>query len=151
MLKLLNKILFYSKIIILIIDFIMTLYITLMMNSIYKDNFINLIRINLPFFLILIILVVSFFFKKGEDNIFFNITSFLALTTILIIDIRTIYDQNMVMWIKNSINFYYFRNQIKVIKILGYTIFLGNILIFCFDNNEKKDNFSKLVKKKILN
>lgn len=145
--KLINRILFFSKTIILIIDFILTFYITLMMNSNYNNSIIDLIRINFPLLLILIVLVVSFFFKKGYDNTLFNISSLLALITILIIDIRTIFDQNMVMWIKNSINFYYFKNQIKVIKTLGYSIFIGNMFIICFNNKKMNNDFSNLVTK----
>ena len=129
MLKLINRLLFFSKIIILLIDFVLTLYIMLMMNSIYNNGVLDIIMTCFSLFLILVIFVVSLIFKKGEDNIFFNISSFFALVTILIIDFRTIFDQNMVMWIKGNMNFYYFRNQLKIIKILGYLVFLGNLLV----------------------
>ncbi len=129
MLKIVNKIIFFLKVFLLLFDFIMTFYIMLMMNSYYENEILNIIFVCLPLFLVLIIFVVSFFFKEGDDNTLFNVSSFLALIAILIVEFRTITDQDMVMWEKISINFYYFRNQIKLIKILGYSIFIGNLLI----------------------
>ena len=140
MLKILNRIIFFTKVFLLLIDFVLTLYIMLMMNSVYQNEIVSLLFTCLPLFCVLIIFVISFFFKEGDNNTIFNISSLLALITILIITYRTIFDQNMVMWIKSNMNFYYFRNQIKIIKILGYSIFIGNLLIIYHDKKLKIKN-----------
>ena len=137
MLKIINRILFFSKIIILLIDFVLTLYILLMLNSYAENELMNLILVCLPLLLTLIVFVISFFFNKGNDHTLFNVASTLALIVILIIDIRTIFDQNMVMWTKGNLNFYYFRNQTRVIKILCYTIFINNLLVIFNKQTEK--------------
>lgn len=125
--KLVNGILFFIKIILLLFDFILTLYIMLLMNSLREGELLNLIMVCVPLLLSLIVFVVCFFFKIGNDNLLFNISSILALITILTVDFRTICDRNMVMWIKDNINFYYFRNNINLIKILCYSMFIGNL------------------------
>lgn len=127
MTKLINKVLFLIKIILLLLDFILTLYIMLMLNSMREGELGILITTCIPLLLVLIIFVVSFFFRKGNDNLLFNVSTILALLVILVIGIRTIFDQNMTMWIKDKMNFYYFRNQIDLIKILCYSIFFGNL------------------------
>ncbi len=125
--KLVNKVLFFIKIMLLLIDFVLTLYIMLMLNSMRDGELGNLILTCIPLLLILIIFVFGFFFRKGHDNLLFNVSTVLALVTILIINLRTLFDQNMVMWIKDNMNFYYFRNQIVLIKVLCYFIFFGNL------------------------
>ena len=140
MLKVINRILFFSKIIILLFDFSLTLYIMLMLNSYKEGELLNLIFICLPMLLTLIIFVVSFFFHKGTDNLIFNICSILALFTIFIIDIRTLFDENMVMWLKGNLNFYYFKNHIMLIKSMCYMIFIGNLLLISRDHIRNKNN-----------
>ena len=56
MLKLVNRILFFSKIIMLLMDFVLTLYIMLVMNSYHENNLGNIIITCLPLLLTLIIL-----------------------------------------------------------------------------------------------
>ena len=138
MFKLINKIIFFARIFVLLFAFIMTLYIMLMLNSYYKNEIVNLFLTCLPLLLILIIFVTGFFFQIGEDNFFFNLSSLFALVAILIIDVRAIADTNMVMWIKGNINFYYFKNNILLLKMLGYGIFFGNLLIIYHDYNLDK-------------
>ena len=129
MIKLLNKVLFYSKIMLLVVVFTITLYIALSMNAYYKSNIINLILLCLPFLLILIMFISSFFMSKWKDNLIYNMASNLAFIAILIIDFRTIFDKNMVMWIDGNMNFYYFQNSLLQISILAYGVFIGSILL----------------------
>lgn len=129
MIKLLNRILFFSKIILLLFDFVFTLYIMLMLNSNTEGELLNLIVTCLPFLLTLIVFVVSFFFNRGVNNMIFNICSILALITIFIIDFRALFDENMVMWLKGNLNFYFFKNNVRLIKLLCYMIFTGNLIL----------------------
>lgn len=138
MLKVVNRILFFSKIIILLFDFSLTLYIMLMLNSSREGELLNLFLTCIPIFLTLVIFVISFFFHKGTDNVIFNSCSLLALIAIFIIDFRTLFDQNMVMWVKDNINFYFFRNNVSLIKMLCYMIFIGNIILINNDYIKEK-------------
>lgn len=130
MIEMINKVMFYFKLILLLLVFTLTLYILFSMYDYYKTGFWNLILISLPLLLSLIMFVLSFFFKVGDDKTLFNVGCILALIAILIIDYRSIFDKNMVLWVKGKINFYYFQNQITQIKILCYSIFIGNLVLF---------------------
>lgn len=129
MLNMINKILFYAKIILLLFDFTITLYIMLMMQDYYGGNIGMIVSTFLPLFLVLIIFVVSLSFKKGSNNTLFNVVCLLAFISIAIIDCRTIFDKNMVLWVRGNLNFYYFENQIGQIRVFSYLIFLGNLIL----------------------
>lgn len=125
-----NSCLFYSKIIFLIIAFTLTLYILFSLNYYYHRDVVNILVIGIPLFLILLFFVLSLFKDKVKDNILFNLASILGIIAIIVIDYRTIFDSNMVLWIDSKMNFYYFINNLDGIKIMCYLILLGNVLLF---------------------
>ncbi len=139
MLELINKILFYLKVILLLIVFTLSLYIMLSMHAYYHSGIKDLLLVCIPLFLVLVIFVVSFFFKEGDTNTFFNVSCLLALIAILIIDYRTIFDKNMLLWIRGNLNFYYYQNQMTQIKILSYGIFIGNLALIIQDKMQRSD------------
>ena len=140
--SLINKMFFYGKTILHIIVFCLVLYIMLMMQDYYKDKILTLITTFIPMLLVLSVFIISFFFDKGNKNVFFNIANFFALLSISLICFRTLFDKNMIMGIKENINYYYFQNQLVQIKILSYMIFLGNgcLLYQEFVNKKNKEN-----------
>lgn len=125
-----NKILFYIKVILLLVAFTLSLYIMMMMYDRFGRGIMDLILLFIPMLLSLITFVVSFFFKDGNKSILFNVSSTLALLAIVIICLRALVDKNMVLNIKDGINYYYFENQLRQIKILMYMIFFGNLVLF---------------------
>lgn len=125
-----NKILFYIKVILLLVAFTLSLYIIMMMYDRFGRGIMDLILLFIPMLLSLITFVVSFFFKDGNKSILFNVSTVLALLAIVIICIRALIDKNMVLNIKDGINYYYFENQLRQIKILMYMIFFGNLVLF---------------------
>ena len=125
-----NSCLFYSKIIFLIIAFTLTLYILFSLNDYYHRDVVNILVIGIPLFLILLFFVLSLFKDDVKDNILFNLASILGIIAIIVIDYRTIFDSNMVLWIDAKMNFYYFINNLDGIKIMCYLILLGNVLLF---------------------
>ena len=139
--ELINKILFYLKLIFLLISFSIIMYILFMMYDDYNTGIISILLMFIPLFLVLVIFVVSFFFKEGHNHTMFNVASFLSLLAIFIISFRTLFDKNMVLWAKDGMNYYFFQNQMMQIKILCYAIFLGNILLIY---QEKKDLKEKM-------
>ncbi len=131
MANIINRIVLYLKVILLLYIFTLTLYIMLMMNDCFGNQITNIFLVSLPLLLVLIIFVLNLFFNQNRHNTFFNIGCFLALIAILMIDLRTIFDENMVSWVKNGMNYYYFQNQMTQIKLLCYLMFVGNLLLFC--------------------
>ena len=139
MINTINKALFYAKIILLLVVFSITLYILFLMQSYYGNQIETIISVFIPLFLLLIIFVVSFFFQEGNNNTLFNVSCFLSFLAMCIIDFRTIFDTNMVIWAKYNINLCFFENQILQIKILCYLMFLGNLLLI-FKEKYNKSN-----------
>ena len=125
-----NSCLFYSKIVFLIIAFTLTLYILFSLNDYYHRDVVNILVTGIPLFLILLFFVLSLFKDDVKDNIIFNLASILGIIAIIVIDYRTIFDSNMVLWIDAKMNFYYFINNLDGIKIMCYLILLGNVLLF---------------------
>ena len=134
--KIINKILFYVKVIFLLIAFVVTLYIMLMKNDINGSSMLSLISLFIPLLAVLTVFVFSLFLNNGNDNMFFNICCVLVLIAIIIIDYRTIFDKNIVSQYK--LNIIYFDGQIMHIKIMLYLIFIGNLMLVFKEKKEKK-------------
>lgn len=135
--KIINSLLFYSKIIFVLIAFTLMLYIVFSINDYYKRTVVNIVFLCIPMFLVLLMFILSIFNDKVKDNILFNAVSTLAYLAIIIIGYRTIFDQNMVLWIDGKMNFYYFENSLNNIIILNYLILAGNILLFVYSRKHK--------------
>ena len=135
MIKIINKILIYTKIILLLIAFTITLYILLLRMDYTSLGIGSILPLFIPLLLVLIVYVFSYFLNKGNDNIFYNVASILVLLSIIVIDYRTIFDNNI-----NSIyniNVGYFVVHSLKIEIMLYLTFLGNLMLII---NEKKKN-----------
>lgn len=133
--KLINKILFYTKVIFLLIAFVITLYILLIRMDTYSYSVFSILPLFIPLLLVLIIFVFSFFLNVGNDNMFFNIIGVLMLLAIIIIDYRTVFDSNIIS--KTKINLYFFDIQTSKIKIMLYLTFISNILLIILEKKKK--------------
>ena len=133
--KIINKILFYTKIILLLIVFTVTLYILFMKMDIYSKNIISLLPMFIPLLLVLIIFIFSLFLNIGKNNLFFNIVCVLVLLSIIIIDYRTLYDSNIIS--KVRFNFNYFDLLVNKMIFMLYLIFISNILLIIYDKKNK--------------
>jgi len=129
--KIVNSCLFYSKIILLIIAFTLTLYIVFSLNDYYRKDVINILSVGIPLFLILLLFVLSLFNDDIKDNVLFNLASIIGVIAIIVIDYRTIFDKNMVLWFNTKMNFHFFISNSNGIKIICYLIIIGNLLLFC--------------------
>ena len=157
MLKILNKIIFHIKNIMLPILLFVTIYIVSFMfqrigKEILGDSLMEFIGVILPFILLIIINLVNLFLKQKEvnDNIYYNITSLLVVGVIAIFCIRALFDENMLFLNKYSqhINFNYFSDQLATIKVMLYGLFIGNILLMIsgfIKIDEKSNNRKELV------
>ncbi len=151
MTKILNKLIYILKNILLPLTFIATIYITVFMfkrleKDIFGANLFEFLKVVIPFIILLILILVNSFLniKTVKDNIFYNLTSFIVLITISIFCYRALLDQNMFLWHKYgyNINFNYFSDQIASIQVMLYGLSLANILLIIKDklNVDKKVN-----------
>ena len=142
MTKILNKLIYILKNILLPLTFIATIYITVFMfkrleKDIFGANLFEFLKVVIPFIILLILILVNSFLniKAVKDNIFYNLTSFIVLITISIFCYRALLDQNMFLWHKYgyNINFNYFSDQIASIQVMLYGLSLANILLIIKD------------------
>ena len=142
MIKILNKLIYILKNILLPLTFIATIYITVFMfkrleKDIFGANLFEFLKVVIPFIILLILILVNSFLniKTVKDNIFYNLTSFIVLITISIFCYRALLDQNMFLWHKYgyNINFNYFSDQIASIQVMLYGLSLANILLIIKD------------------
>ena len=133
--KLINKILFYMKVIFLLIAFVITLYILLIRMDTYSYSVLSLFPLFIPLFLVLIVFVFSFFLNIGNDNMFLNIVCVLMLLAIIIIDYRTVFDSNIIS--KTKINLYFFDIQTSKIKNMLYSACISNLLLMILEKKKK--------------
>ena len=136
MIKTFNKIIFYLKIIFLLIAFSFSLYISFMKMNTTSSNILTILPIFIPFVILLVIFVFDLFLDWKESNLFFNLISILAFTAIIIITIRTIFDKNIVVY-PSQINLgYYDMHDIKI-KMILYLMIIGNICLIIYENSNK--------------
>ena len=142
MIKLLNKLLYYLKNLLLPILFAITIYIISFMytrlgKSIFGDSLLEFLNILIPFFLLMVSWVLNIVLKQKsvQENLFYNFTSVFALTTIAVFCYRTILDKNMILWYKynHNINFNYFSDQIIAIRILLYGLIIADVLLVLYE------------------
>ena len=155
MTKILNKLIYILKNILLPLTFIATIYITVFMfkrleKDMFGANLFEFLKVVIPFIILLILILVNSFLniKTVKDNIFYNLTSFIVLITISIFCYRALLDQNMFLWHKYgyNINFNYFSDQIASIQVMLYGLSLANILLIIKD----KLSVDKKVNKKVI-
>lgn len=133
--KLINKILFYAKIIFLIISFVITLYILLIRMDTNGLSAWSIFPLFIPLFFVLIVFVFSFFLNIGNDNLMFNLSCVLVLLAIILIDYRTLFDNNIIS--NTQINLNYFNLQSSKMKIMLYLTCFSNILLMIYEKKKK--------------
>ena len=157
MLKILNKLFYILKNIILPITFVATIYIiTFMFKRLEKElfgaNFMEFLSTVAPYLILMILYIINSFLnqKSVKDNFFYNLVSFFVLVTIFIFCYRGLFDQNMYLWHKYSynMNFNYFADQLAPIKVMLYGLSLANVF-FMVNGYIKEEIEEKKVNKKV--
>ena len=148
--KILNIIFYILKFILYLVSLGLTFFIILSMYNRVGKTFIDLIPIFLPFLLLILICIINIIFSQKSviNNIFYNLTSCLALATICFVSYRAIFDKGMVLnkIMGYNIDFTYFSDFIPFMKIMIYGLVIGNIF---FMYKEKKNKDIKPIAKKI--
>ncbi len=135
MVKIINKILFYSKIVFLLIAFVITLYILLIRMDTYGLSPLSIFPLFIPLLLVLIAFVFSFFLGIGNDNLFYNLACVLVLLAIIVIDYRVVFDNNIIS--KTTVNLNFFDLHTTKIKIMLYLTTVSNILLMIYEKKYK--------------
>ena len=133
--KIINKILFYTKMVFLLVAFTLTLYILFIRMDTYELSALSIFPLFIPLLLLLIIFVFSLFLNVGRDSIFYNIVCVLVLLSIIIIDYRTVFDSNIIS--KTNINLYFFDLATSKIKVMLYITLISNILLIIYEKKNK--------------
>ena len=154
MIKIINKLCYYIKNILLPIVFFATLYILGFMfqrlnKQVFGANFLEFVQVALPFVILIILLIVNTLLKhyNVKNCFFYNFTSFLVMLTIFFFCYRALFDKNMYMWHKYTykINFNYFSDQIGPIKVMLYMLSFANVVLIIEEylkkTPKKKDDF----------
>ena len=136
MVNLINKVLFFAKILSLPVAFSFTLYILFMQIDYNNQSILTIFPLFLPFLSLLIIYVFGFMFNKNNDNLLNNLVSLLVFLAIIIVSFRTIFDHNIIHPV-STINFDFFERQEVRIKLLLYLVLISNLGLLYL---EKKKN-----------
>ncbi len=130
--KILNIIFAVLKYILLLGAFAITLFIMVRMNVRLEKSFITLMPEFIPFLIIFLLFIINLVFKQEgvNNNIFYNLTSCIIFTTIIVVGYRAFADKNMVLNEKYGygIDFNYFNTFISYMKIMLYGLSVSNLL-----------------------
>ena len=143
--KILSRAFYLLKYILLIFAFALVLYGIIRTYQRLEKSLLESIPVFIPFALLLITYFVNLFFNKPviKDNLFYNLTSVLALSVIIIIGLRAMLDSNMLLYHKYQINYnpLYFSDNLSSIKLMLYCLIATNVILMVstvFDKDENK-------------
>ena len=101
----------------------------------YELSILSMLPIFIPLLLVSIVFIFSLFLNIGKNNTFFNIVGVLVLLAIIIIDYRTLFDNNIIS--KTKLNFIFFDSLVLKMKIMLYLTFISNILLIIYEKKKK--------------
>ena len=126
MIKILNTILSYLKVLLLLVTFVFSFFIIINMYQRLEKNMINAIFNFIPFILLFILFAINIIFKQKSVNncLFYNVTCCLVFLMLLFSVYRTFCDKNMIAIIRlgYNINFNYFADVIAPMKAMLYIL-----------------------------
>lgn len=133
MIKVINAILSFLKVILLLVSFVFSFFIILNMYRRLEKNVVDSIVNFIPFVILFILFAINMIFrqKSVNGNLFYNITCCLVFGMILFAAYRTFFDRNMVVMIRlgYDINFNYFADIIAPMKAMLYILCVCNVLL----------------------
>lgn len=165
MIKIVNAVFSFLKMILLLVSFVFTFFIIINMYRRLEKDVIDAVFNFIPFIILFILFAINLIFKQKSVNgcFFYNITCCLVFGMILFAVYRTFFDRNMVAMIRlgYDINFNYFADVIAPMRAMLYMLSVSNILLMIegidftklFGNKSNKDQEqtnTKTTKKKEL-
>lgn len=131
--KILNIFLLILKMLLLLTCFVFTFFIIINMYKRLEKDMIDAFINFVPFFLLFLLFSINLILRQKSvmQCTFYNITCCLVLTMVLFTVYRTLFDSNMVAFIRlgYNINFNYFADMIAPIKAMLYILCVVNILL----------------------
>lgn len=147
MISILNKLFSILKYILLASAFCLTFYIIVAMYDRVGRDLSEALELFLPFIILFILFFINLILRqKGiTKNIFYNLTCVLALSTIIFIGLRSMFDTNLIFNERfgYGINFVYFNDNIQFIKLILYGLCIGNIFLIFGYEKERKRKYKK--------
>lgn len=147
MIKVINVILSFLKVILLLACFVFSFFIIINMYRRLEKNMVDAIFNFIPFALLFILFAINIIFRQKSVNrcFFYNITCCLVFAMILFAVYRTFLDRNMVVMIRlgYDINFNYFADVIAPMRAMLYILCVCNVLLMI-----EGIDFSRLLKGK---
>ncbi len=150
MIKVLNAILSFLKIILLLVCFVFSFFIIINMYRRLEKDMVDAVFNFIPFAILFILFAINMIFRQKNVNgcFFYNITCCLVFGMILFAVYRTFFDRNMVVMIRlgYDINFNYFADVIAPMRAMLYILCVCNVLLML-----EGVNFTKLLGGKVNN
>ena len=106
-------------------------------------NIIDALDIFIPYVILLILLLLNHVLgqKKVTSSIFYNITCCLVFSLFIFVSCRTMFDDHMILSLKNSYNmsFQFFADMVSPFKALLYLLIGSNVSLIISDAIGKKE------------
>lgn len=149
MIKAINRLLYFSKLILLLVSFGFTLYIIMFMYQRLEKSMLQSIWVFLPYLLLFVLFSINIIFnqKQVRDNFFYNFVCCLTFVLFIYVGYRAVFDPYMVARIRlgYDINFNYYSDMISPLQIMLYCLSIANVCFMFL--NEKKTNDHSVVTK----
>ena len=140
MIRLINKLMYILKLLLLLVSFGFTFYIIIFMYQRLDKSLLQAIPVFLPYLLLFILFAVNLIFDQTvvKNNFFYNFTCCLVFVLFIYVGYRAIADNYMVAKIRlgYNINFNYYSDMISPLQVMLYALSGANI--FLMFTKEKK-------------
>ena len=142
MIEILNKILYYIKLLLLLASFGFTFYIVVFMYQRLDKNILDAFSVFLPFAILLVMYAINMILnqKAVKDSVFFNFVSCMVFVLIIFCGYRAVADDFMIAKIRlgYDITFNYFSDMIAPFKIMLYGLSVADIFLILAGVKKKK-------------
>lgn len=142
MIKILNKMLYVLKLLLLLVSFGLSFYIITFMYQRLEKSLVEAIPVFLPYVFIFVVTAINMIGdqKAVKDNFFYNAVSCLVFSLFIYVGYRAIFDPFMIARIRlgYNINFNYYSDMISPLQIMLYGLTFANIFLMFTKPSKKK-------------
>ena len=142
----LSKLFGFFKYILLIVSFGLVLYGIMMTYSRLEKPLTDAVSVFLPFVVVLVMFLISLIVgsSKVNNNLLFNFVSCFVFITIIVVCLRSLFDDKMILFYKYQMNFNpaFFADNLSIIEVMLYMIGSANALLLLsqFTSKVKKSS-----------
>ena len=139
----LSKVFCFLKYILLVISFGLVFYGIMMTYSRLEKSLSDAVYVFLPFFVVLILFLVSLIVRseKINNNLLFNFVACFVFITIIMVCLRSIYDDKMLLFYRYEMNFNpaFFADNLSIIEVMLYMVGGANSLLLLSHFNSRSN------------